>query len=73
MGKKKKKMMQCSYSRNGSVAKIEIRGEDRRIEYRYEFNINDKKAILSVLIAIEKFSGFSINEIIKEKLKGEWW
>ena len=55
--------------RKGDIIKIEIRDETYRILYKKKFNIMDKNAILSLLRTLEEFSGFSIIEIIKEKMK----
>ena len=73
MGKKKKKGVYLQ-SKKGDLVKVEIRDETYRIIYRNKFNIKDKNAIYNHLKAMEQFSGFSIQQIIREKLKvGEWW
>jgi len=59
--------------REGDFVRVEIRDHSFRIIYKNKFNIQDKKAILNLLGVLEKFSGFSINEIIKMKLDTEWF
>ena len=66
--------MQYSHSRTGDTVKIEIKDFTRRTIYKCKFNITDKNAIIYLIKAIEKYSGFSVLDIIEEKLKvGEWW
>jgi hypothetical protein len=68
------KPMQYSHSRTGDTVKIEIKDFTRRTIYKSKFNITDKNAIIYLIKAIEKYSGFSVLGIIEEKLKiGEWW
>jgi len=70
----KKTKYQYSHRREGDLVKIEIRDSTRRIIDRTKFNIKDKNSFLSALIMLEKYSGFSIPEIIREKMKtDEWW
>ena len=74
MNKFKKKKLEYSHTRWGDIVKVEIRDKNRTIMYRNKFNINDKKAILSFLEVLENYSGFSVTEIMSERLKlGEWW
>lgn len=66
--------MEYSHKREGDLLKVEIRDSSRRVLYRDKFNIRNKKAILSLLTVLEKFSGFSIINLVKEKMDvGEWW
>lgn len=63
-----------SHRREGDIIKVEIKDQTRRTIYKCKFNINDKNSILYLMKAIEKYSGFSVLNIIEEKLKiGEWW
>lgn len=60
--------------REGDFVIVEIRDYTRRVLYKNKFNLKDKNAILSLLFVLEKFSGFSIYELIKKKLEiGEWF
>lgn len=69
-----KQKNEYSHWRKGDLVKIEIRDATYRIIYKKKFNIRDKNAILSVVKALEDYSGFSIAELIREKLKiGEWF
>lgn len=76
MGKNKKKNYPYKYIhlREGDIVKIEIRDQTYRIIYRRTFNIKDKNAILSLIKILEDYSGFSVYQLIRQKLKiGEWW
>ena len=69
-----KKKIEYSHHRQGDIIKVEIRDFTRRMLYRKKFNVRDKQALLELLEVMEKFSGFSIYNLISEKLKfGEWW
>lgn len=73
MGKKRKKEFVYKHFIKGDIIKIEIRDITYRIIYRNKFNINDRKAMIGFLGILENYSGFSIAELLKEKLKiGEW-
>jgi len=70
----KKKGLNYSHWRKGDLVKVEIRDATYRLIYKKRFNIQDKNAILSVVKILEEYSGFSIRELIKEKLNiGEWF
>jgi len=70
----KKKGFEYKHYRSGDIIKIEIRDMTYRVVYRKKFNINDKNAILNLLVTLEKYSGFSILELIKERMNiGEWF
>ncbi len=73
--KKKRKKYNLKYlpSRRGDICKIEIRDQTYRILYKKKFNISDKQALVSALSAIEAFSGFSIQQVIRENLKLDWF
>lgn len=65
---------QYEHNRTGDLVKVEIRDETCRVIHKAQFNLMDKNAIYDLLKALEKFSNFSIYEIIKSKTeKGEWW
>lgn len=73
MGKKRKKIV-YRHSKKGDLIKVEIRDEGYNLIYRNKFNIKDKNAIYYHLKILEQYSGLSIPQLIKEKLKiGEWW
>ena len=70
----KKRKLQYSHTRWGDSIKVEMRDQNRNIIYKNKFNITDKKAILAFLGVLETYSGFTIAELLNEKLKvGEWW
>ena len=70
----KKDKMQYLHRKQGDIVVVEIKDSTRRIIYRTKFNIKDKNAILAFLQILENYSGFSIIELIKQKLNiGEWW
>lgn len=74
MKKFKKRKLEYSHQRWGDTVKVEIKDQTRHVLYSNKFNINDKNAILSFLQVLENYSGFSVLEIINEKLKlGEWF
>lgn len=69
-----KGMMQYSARREGDIVEIKIKDNSRRTIHKQRFNINDRNAILSLIKVLEKYSGFSVLELIEQKLKiGEWW
>lgn len=71
MGKEKS---EYRHYREGDTIKVEIRDQTYRIIYKCKFNISNKKSLIQLLGILEKFSGFSITEIVREKLKiGEWF
>lgn len=62
------------HHREGDFVKVEIRDGSYRIIYKAKFHIRDKNKILELLRMLEKFAGFSIYQLIRDKLKvGEWW
>jgi len=65
----KGKEREYRHNRVGDIMKVEIRDQTYRIIYRTKFNIHDKSSIIKLLEVLEKFSGFSIVEIIKDRLK----
>lgn len=68
------KSSKSAFNRRGLIVKAEIKDETYRKIYKYEFNIKDKNAILNFLKILEQYSGFSIMQLIKDKLNiGEWW
>lgn len=74
MNKFKKKKLQYSHQRWSDTVKVEIKDFNRNTSYRTKFNINDKNAILNFLQILENYSGFSIAQLINEKMKlGQWW
>jgi len=62
-----------SHYRKGDYVRIEIRDYTHRTIYKNKFNIKDKNSILALLRALEKFSGFSVQEIIKRKIETDWF
>ena len=61
------------HTRTGDVVEVKIKDASYRVLYKNKFNINDRKAIMNLIGALEKFSGFSITELLKERLRiGEW-
>ena len=75
MGKKQKKMkMEYLHRRSGDFVEVKIKDSTRRTVYRSKFNISDKSAILQLLGILEKYSGFSIYQLVQQKLKiGDWF
>jgi len=70
----KKNKMEYSHRKEGDVVNVEIRDQTRRVLYRNKFNIKDKNAIISFLQVLEKYSNFSIIDLIKKKMEiGNWW
>jgi len=70
----KKNKMEYSHRKEGDVVNVEIRDQTRRVLYRNKFNIKDKNAIISFLQVLEKYSNFSIIDLIKKKMEiGDWW
>lgn len=68
------KRTEYSHRQEGDILKVRIEDFSRRTIYKNKINIRDKNAILNFLCILEKFSGLSINQILKEKLKiDEWW
>lgn len=65
--------MSYTHQRQGDTVKVEIKDFTRRLIYRSKFNIRDKNAILALLKILETYSGFSIAEIVKDKLKKDWF
>ena len=66
--------MRYSHYLTGSIVKVEIRDETRRIIYRAKFDIKNKEALLNVIKTLESYSGFYIIDLIYEKMKGgTWW
>jgi len=66
--------MEYSHRKEGDVVNVEIRDQTRRVLYRNKFNIKDKNAIISFLQVLEKYSNFSIIDLIKKKMEiGDWW
>ncbi len=66
--------MSYKHTRSGDKVKVEIRDHTRKILFRKKFNVQNKQAIYEVLKELEKFSGYSIHNLIQQKLKvGEWW
>ena len=61
------------YQRVGDIIKVEIRDQTYRILYRTKFNITDKNSMLKLIEILEKFSGFSVLDLMKEKLKMDEW
>lgn len=61
------------HRRDGDTCKVEIRDQTYRILYKTKFNIKDKNAVISLLSNIESFSGLSIQQLVREKLKLEWF
>lgn len=60
--------------RKGDFVKVEIRDNTYRVVYKTKFYIRDRGKILELFRMLEKFSGFSIYQLIKDKLKvDEWW
>jgi len=71
----KKKKMESSHKRFGDTLEAIIRDSTRRPSYKNKFNINDDKALIMFLSALEKWrSGKSIAQLLNERIKvGEWW
>lgn len=63
-----------SHRRDGDIVEVKIKDCTRRTIYRGKFNVYDKNSILTLIGILEKFSGFSVIQLIKEKVKiGEWF
>jgi len=58
--------------RQGDTVKVEIKDYTRRLIYRNKFNIRDKNALINLLQMLETYSGFTIIELIKMKIKSNW-
>jgi len=70
----KKNKMEYSHRKEGDIVDVQIRDQTRRVLYRNKFNIKDKNAIISFLQVLEKYSNFSIIDLIQQKIKlGDWW
>ena len=66
--------MEYSHRKEGDIVDVQIRDQTRRVLYRNKFNIKDKNAIISFLQVLEKYSNFSIIDLIQQKMKlGDWW
>jgi len=61
-----------NFYRSGDIIKIEIRDQTYKIIYRTKFNIRDKNSWINFFGSLEKF-GFSVMEIIKEKIMKDRW
>jgi len=72
MGKKEKNLKYI-HTRRGEFVKVEIRDETYNIVYRNKFEIKNKNAIISLLSILETYSGFAIRDLIREKLKEDWF
>ncbi len=71
---RKEKKMEYLYRREGEIVEVKIKDQTRRVIYKTKFNIGDKNAILKFLGILEKYSGFSVYQLVQEKLKvGDWW
>lgn len=74
MKKQKARKMEYLHRKDGDLVEVRIKDETRKTIYKNRFNARDKNAILRLLEILEKYSGYSINEIIQDRLKiGEWW
>ncbi len=63
-----------NHTRVGDTVHVEIRDFTRRKLYKKIFNVNDRRALLDLLSAMEKYAEFSVYGVLKEKLKdGYWW
>jgi len=63
-----------SHCKEGELIKVEIKDSTYKLVYRNTFNCKDKNSIFNLLKTLEKFTGFSIYNLIQEKLKAdEWW
>ena len=70
----KKNKMEYSHRKEGDIVDVQIRDQTRRVLYRNKFNIKDKNAIISFLQILERYSNFSIVNLIQQKMKiGDWW
>jgi hypothetical protein len=69
----KKKKQYYAHHRGGDFVKVEIRDETYRKVYKAKFNIRDKNALLSLIKVLEKFSGFSVLELIKIRIREDEW
>ena len=70
----KQKKFKYTHRRSGDVIEVKVTDFTRRTIYKSKFNVKDKNSILNLLSVLEKFSGFSINQLIREKLNiGEWF
>ena len=69
----KRKAGEYKHQRTSDFVKVEIRDSTYRVIYRNNFNIKDRNAIINFLSALEKYSGFSVLQLIKEKLKMDTW
>ena len=70
----KKNKMEYSHRKEGDIVDVKIVDMTRRVLYRNKFNIKDKNAIISFLQVLEKYSNFSIIDLIQKKMKmGDWW
>lgn len=53
---------------------VEIKDGSRRVLYKNKFIVSDKRAMLAFLTIIEKFGGYSIYQLIKDKVRiGDWF
>ena len=57
-----------SHHRKGDLMSIEIRDQTNAVIFSHRLNLRSREDVKSFLAVIEKFSGFSIYQIIKESL-----
>lgn len=65
--------MDWKHNFNGDLLDVTVRDSTRRTIYKNTFNIRDKNSIGSLLEVLEKFSGFSVSNLLKERANKNWW
>ena len=56
-----------SINRNGVILKLEVRDITYKVLHRGSYRVNNKKDLYYMLSIIEKFSPYTINQIINSK------
>jgi len=59
-----------NFNQDGDTLKLEIRDNTYRIMYRGTYKLNSKKDLYNLLTVLEKFTPYTINQIIN--WKNDW-
>ena len=65
-----KKTSYVNFNSGGETIKIEIRDNTYKVMYRGTYKTNNKKDVYNMLTMLEKFTPFTINQIIN--WKNDW-
>lgn len=61
------KITKLNFHRKGTLGKLEIKDETYRLLHRSKYNLTNKKDLKKLLMVLEKYSGFTIMQIIKSE------